>query len=61
VNVPPDVRLYQESAVPMPSTWPSSCRATERKSFSPEPRPLVVGSKCQVAVVLNVIDPTAGA
>src|SRR5262245_9380653 len=63
VNRPLEIFRAQD-ALPevIPSTWHSSCTATDRKSFSLRSSPLVVVPKCQLTPrVSKVIDPPQGA
>lgn len=53
------VSVYHELLVPKPSTWHSSCMATEKKSIWLEPGPVGI-SKFHAVVLLNEMDPPQG-
>src|SRR5687768_1062589 len=55
------ILAVHDAAVPNPSTWPSSCSATEKKSYCDVDRPPVVAPKNQLADALKAIEPIAGA
>src|SRR5688500_6726769 len=48
MNVLPLTFAVHDGAVPTPKTWPNSCIATEKKSFCPVDKPLVVAPKNHV-------------